>query len=226
MGRARKIDDDVEEDDDRLPPRRGRPAPEVFGPPKPEAHQREAYARRLQSILDTLEISDLGRDERMYLQRTLWRPDRLRQFDPKRFAVASGEDQVVLLLRSIAETANGIAALKLPIITALSSCLHDVWTGRGLEFLEAMDKVPLLEIQTTLRELGLEDRLENAIRWRLTQILGPPVAAQPKPPKPAREPIKTPPPGVTNAGWEAALAIHKANRLRRAKSRPAARMAA
>jgi hypothetical protein len=146
MGRARKIDDDVEEDDDRLPPRRGRrPAPEVFGPPKPEARQREAHARRLQSILDTLEIWDLGRDERMYLQRMLWRPDRLRQFDPKRFAAASGENQVVLLLRSIAETANGIAALKLPIITALSSCLHDVCTGRGLDFLESMDKVPLLE---------------------------------------------------------------------------------
>jgi hypothetical protein len=55
--------------------------------------------------------------------------------------------------------------------------------------------------------------------------MGQPVAAQ-EAAEACTGPVKTPPPSVTKAGWEAALAVHKANRLRRAKSRTAARMAA
>jgi hypothetical protein len=41
-----------------------------------------------------------------------------------------------MLLRSIFETTNGIAALTLPVLKGVSSCLHyDAWKNRGLEFL-------------------------------------------------------------------------------------------
>ena len=212
MARKRRDDDDEVNDD--IPARVGRPrSPEEFGPPKPEPHQREEYVARLQSILDALEIPDLGREELAYLQRLLCRTDRLRKFDPKRFP-RRGEDQVIMLLRSIAETANGPKALTLPLIKGVSSCLHDAWTNRGLEWLEAMDQVPLLEIHATLQGLGLAEHLDEAVRWRLTQILGSPFAPPTK--KPARKMVK--PPTVSQPVWDEVIAMQKADRRRRAKS--------
>lgn len=114
MGRKKIVAND-EDDDDDMPVARGRPrTQEMFGPPKPEPHQRTQFVTRLQSIQNALELPDLGRDERMYLQRVLWRADLLRSIDPKRFT-DRGEDRVILLLRSIAETTNGTEALTLPI---------------------------------------------------------------------------------------------------------------
>jgi len=176
----RSIDDDDDDDDD-VPARAGRPrTPETFGPPAAEQHERQEYAARLQLVLEALEIPDLGRSERMFLQRKIWRADQLRKYDPKRFTTR-GEDQVVILLRSIAETTNGLTALKLSIMQALSSCLHEAWTSQGLKYLDAMDAVKLVEIETNLRSYGLEDHLGAAIQWRLTEILGRPTAAKPVP---------------------------------------------
>lgn len=220
MGKRKIVDDD---DDDRAVPR-GRPrAPEEFGPPKPEPHQRKEFVTRLQSILDALEIPDLGRDERIYLQRILWRADLLCSFDPGRFSIR-GVDRVILLLRSIAETTNGPEALTLPIMRAVSFCLHDGWTNRGLAWLEALDRVPLLEILRTLNDLGLQDHLEDALRWRLTQILGSPFAPQPVKLK-KRAPKMVKPPTVSQATWDEVMEMKKADRRRREKIR-AQRMAA
>lgn len=217
MGKARKVAID---DDDDLPSRVGRPRAAVeFGPPRAEPHEREAYATRLQSILDALDIAELGRDERMYLQRILHRADRLRQFDPKRFN-ARGDERVILLLRSIAETTNGTAALTLPVIRAVDLCLHEAWTIRGLELLEAMDRVPLLEIRAALKGFGLQDHLDKAIEQKLTDILGPPIAPQPqtKPKKPARKTMVMPQ-DVSQSAWEDALALYKARRRRQWRSK-------
>jgi hypothetical protein len=220
MARPRRIGDD---DDDEVP-RRGRPrGPEEFGPPKPDPHQRNEYAKRLQSLLDALDIPELGLDERMYLQRILWRADRLHSFDPARFP-ARGANHVVFLLRSIAETTNGVAALKLPILMAVSACLDDAWTSQGLQFLEAMDQVPLLEMQAALRSFGLEEHLDRAVRWKLTEILGPPIVPQ-QPTKPAPRMMKKPP-TVSRATWDEVMAMRKDDRGRREKSRRAARMPA
>jgi hypothetical protein len=219
MGRARKIDDD--DDDDGIPVCGRHRAPEQFGPPKPEPHQVEAYFKRLQNILDALEIADIGWDKRMYLQRMLWRPDRLHADNPKRFPPGR-DDMVILLLRAIAETTNGTAALTLPVMSAVSNCMHDRWTDRGLVWLEAMDAVPLLEILQTLRHLGLQDRLEDAIRFKLTQILGSPFAPPAK--KAARKMAK--PPTVSQRTWDEMLALRKADRQRQAKKRRAAKLAA
>ncbi len=159
----------------------------------------------------------------MYLQRVLWRSDRLRKYDPKRFTVR-GEDQAVLLLRSNAETTNGIAALRLPIMMAVSACLRDAWTGRGLEFLEDMDKVPLLEIQATLQGFGLEEQLDHAINWKLTEILGPPIVPQ-QPTKPGPRLMKKPP-TVSQRTWDEVCTMRKDDRTRREKKRKAAKLAA
>jgi hypothetical protein len=114
----------------------------------------------------------------------LWRTDRLHDIDPHRFKTR-GEDQVIMLLRSIFETTNGIAALTLPVMNGVSSVLHyDAWKNRGLELLEAMDRVPLFEIHATLQGLGLAEQLDKAIRYRLTQILGSPFAPPASPRNP------------------------------------------
>jgi hypothetical protein len=168
------------------------------------------------------EISELGRDERMYCQRILWRADWLRSLDPKRFP-AGGGDRVIILLRSIFETANGADALTLPILKAVSGCMYDGWTDRGLAWLEAMDRVPLLEIQTTLQGLGLDETLDKAIRFRLTQILGSPFAPSAKPKKPAG---KVKPLRVSQATWDGMLQLRKADRRRSELKRKAARIAA
>lgn len=215
MGEKKVVDDD--DDDDDMPARVGRPrAPEENGPPRPEPHQQRAYVARLQAILEALEIPDLGREERFYLQRILWRNDQLHRCDPRRFP-ARGEDQVVMLLRSIAETANGAEALTLPILKAVSGCMFDRWTDRGLVWLEAMDTVPLLGILRTLRDLGLQDRLEEALRWRLRQILGSPFAPPAKPKKPTRKIVK--PTSVSQSTWDEVIAMQKVDRRRRAKVR-------
>jgi hypothetical protein len=106
-------------------------------------------------------------------------------------------------LRSIAETTNGTEALTLLIMKVVSSCLHhDAWSNRGLALLEAMDRVPLLEVLRTLSDFGLQDRLEDALRWRLTQILGSPFAPQPaKLKKPARKMVKPPTEGHVGRGY-------------------------
>ena len=67
---------------------------------------------------------------------------------------------------------NIMAALTLPIIRAVKSCLHDAWTSRGLAGLETMDRVPLLEIQATLQGFGLEEQLGKAIARKLAENSG------------------------------------------------------
>ena len=130
-----------------------------------------------------------------------------------------------MLLRSIFETTNGIAALTLPVMNGVSSVLHyDAWKNRGLELLEAMDRVPLFEIHATLQGLGLAEQLDKAIRYRLTQILGSPFAPPAKPKKPARKMEK--PPIVSQSTWDEMLALRTADRRRREKIRRAARIVA
>jgi hypothetical protein len=174
----------------------------------------------LQVVLDALEIRDLGGDERMHLQRRIWRTDKLRDFYPDRFS-ARGEDDVVLTLRSIAETTNGCEALTLPIIRGVSSCTHEAWVNSGAWF-EALDEVPLLETLKVLRIFGIEDQLERVLRGKLEEILGPPVASAPKKKPPAKM-VK--PETVTAETWADVMAMHKEAK-RRTQLRRKARMAA
>ena len=81
--------------------------------------------------------------------------------------------------------------------------------------LEAMDRVPLLEIQASPKGFGLEEHLSTAIRFKLSQIVGSPFAPPPK--KPVRKMIK--PAEVSQRTGDEMIALRKADRLRAARRR-------
>lgn len=91
----------------------------IWSPPR----QRQEHAGRLDAILAAIEIGDVTKDVRGYLQKILQRADVLRSFDPKRFP-DNGEGRVTLLLRLVFESSNGAAALTLPILEAVSACIR------------------------------------------------------------------------------------------------------
>jgi hypothetical protein len=45
--------------------------------------------------------------------------------------------------------------------------------AKGVRWIEAFDQIPLLQILRTVRDLGLEEQYDTALRHRLTQSLGP-----------------------------------------------------
>jgi len=219
MARAKRNDDD----DDDFVPTVGRPrSPEQFGPPRPQSHEREEYFKRLASILYAVEIHDVPRDVRLWLQFLLCRCDRLRAIDAERFT-AKGEEQVTLLLRTVFESTNGAAALTLPILRAVNVCTLPQWVDRGLEWIEAFDVIDLVQLHATLSELGLEDQLDRVLRRKLERILGAPKA----PAVPKKPPTRTMarPPNVSAETWAEVMEMHKAAK-RETQLRRKARMAA
>src|ERR1700686_4807523 len=121
-------------------------------PPKPpeltiaEPYERQEFADRLQAIVDALEIGDLPKDVRLFLQKKLRRCDILRSVDARRFP-AKGEEQVTVLLRTVFESAgNGAAALTVPVLRAVSNCMEPMWVERGLAWIEFFDSVGLVEL--------------------------------------------------------------------------------
>jgi hypothetical protein len=190
---------DEDEDDDLDIPRVGRPRnPETFGPAKPRKHESEEYWRRMQGILHAVEVDDIARDVRIYMQGVLRRCDILRKADAKRFRV-KGEERVILLLRTIVESANGPQALTLPIVVAVDAFMKTPWADLGLRWLEALDQVDLLATHKTLADLGLEDQFERVLRRKLEAILGPPVVPKPMPRKSAKKLSR--PANVSEQAW-------------------------
>jgi hypothetical protein len=147
----------------------GRP-PKPWEPASPDPWTRQEYVDRLRTILDALEIGDLAQDSRLYLQRMLRRYDVLRAFDGQRFT-AAGEQEATLLLRLVAESTNGPAALTAPILRAMDGC-HKPWVERTSELFEAFDATDLVKLHDDLVGLGLEDQLERTLRRKLEGILG------------------------------------------------------
>ena len=184
----------------------GRP-PKPEEPKGPELYERREYRDRLQVIVDALEIDKLSKDVRLYLQMLLRRYDLLRSTDAKRFS-AKGEEEVTILLRVVFESTNGQAALRLPILRAVKTCLHPVFVGKGLLLLEAFDQIDLVGLHATLIDLGLADQLDRALRHKLVQILGPPIV--PEAPKKTLARSKTARPAwASEASWNDVLALRK-----------------
>lgn len=79
----------------------------------------------------------------------------------------------------------------------MSGALRPGWTSRGLELIEAFDKIPLMSLLATLRDLfGFKDaghHLEAVIRRKLFAILQP-VEAKPRKVKPEPKPVEPKPP--------------------------------
>jgi hypothetical protein len=219
MAKAKPVDDDADDDDLADAPRRvGRPPkPEQFGPRTPEPHERPEYARRLQVILDAVEVPELDRDVRLFLQRIIRRCDVLRNLDAKRFT-AKGEETVTILLRAVFESANGAPALILPILRAALGCMHPVWIAKGLRLLEAYDRIDLIALHSTLSDLGLEDQLERALHRKLESILGRPELPQ-VPTKPPARPKLARPAGVSEETWADIVALRKKPKMRSGRPR-------
>jgi len=192
----------------------GRP-PNPPAPTVPEPYDRPEYAERLQAIVDALEIGDLAKDVKLYCQKILRRCDLLRATDVKRFP-AKGEEQVTLLLRVVFESTNGAAALRLPILRAVNTCLHPVFVARGLALLEAFDQIDLVGLHATVTDLGLADQMDRALRHKLVQILGPPVmTVLPKKPSARRSTVR--PKDVTQKSWDDVMVLRKLKPKRQAR---------
>jgi hypothetical protein len=152
-------------------------------PQGPEPNERPEYVARLQTILDALEIGDLTKEVRLYLQKTLRRCDLVRSISLA--PAPKGEERITVLLRTVYESSNGHAALTLPILDAVSNCTHQIWVDKGLAWIEAFDRIDLVGLHATLTELGLADQLGRALHVKLEGIIGPPTV------EPAAKPVKT-----------------------------------
>jgi hypothetical protein len=190
----------------------GRPKLPELTITEPLQHERQEFVDRLQAIIDALEIGDLPKDVRLFLQKKLRRHDFLRSVDAKRFH-AKGEEEVTLLLRTVFESSNGPAALTSPILQAVSSCMEPRWVDQALAWIEFFDSVGLVGLLEQIRALDfcdegdLETHLREAIRRRLVRRFGAPKIAAPK--KPAARPKMSRPPGVSERSWNEVIALRK-----------------
>jgi hypothetical protein len=167
---------------------------------KPEPWESAAVTKQLQEILDDLEIQSLDSEARDVFQRILHRQryfqglKYLNNFTP--FG-GDAKGHIIFVIRCITESNGNEGALIGPIVRAVSSCLTPALTDRGLELIEAFDKIAVLEVLATMRSLdifsetSLAHYLSLAIRNKLRAILEPalpatkPMAAKPAP-KPPR----------------------------------------
>ena len=79
-----------------------------------------------------------------------------------------GEERVIPLLPTIAESTNGPSALTLPILRAVADCMKPAWVEKGLALIEAYDAIDLVALRSTLVDLGLEDQLGRVLHRQLT----------------------------------------------------------
>jgi hypothetical protein len=158
-------------------PRNPPPTPDV------EPWDRPAVTKQIDAILASVEAPPVDADVRRLLARQYWRRE-------KYFGGDKGE--TTLLLRTIIESTNGPEALVEPIVSAVSLCMRPEWTKKGLAWIEAFDRIPLVSLLQTMRDLfGEKDarqHLETVIRRKLYAILQ---AATAKPAK-AKLPPKPP----------------------------------
>jgi hypothetical protein len=164
--------------------RKGRP-PRAVLPPRPALWESDAVAKQLQDILDALEVPPIDAETRGVFQRTLHR---------QKYFGGDARGQVIFIIRCILESSGNEQALIGPVVRAVSICLTPELTNRGLELIEAFDRISLLGVLETMRGLDLfsEKSIGHyysiAIRNKLAAILEPvvpmpaPLQAKRKPP--------------------------------------------
>jgi hypothetical protein len=192
VGRPRRV---VDDDDDDLPP----PPGDVEPPP---AWDCPAIAKQVQAVLDAVEAPLIDKETRLTLQRYLYRRNRYgAMFRDDDFGT-DGRGYITLLLRTILESEGNQDALIEPIVSAVASSMRATWIRRGIEWIAAFDRIPLLDILNKLRELDLfpENELQHhyaiGIERRLWRIFGPDVV--PEPVKVKRRPLKVKPSATTS----------------------------
>jgi hypothetical protein len=193
VGRPRVVHDD--DDDDDLPP------PPPGSVEKPAAWDCEAIAKKVQAVLDAVEAPPIDKETRLTLQRYLYRRNRYgAAFHGDDFG-SDGRGFITLLLRTILESEGNGDALIEPVVSAVASSMRTIWIRRGIEWIAAFDRIPLVDILNRLRELDLfpENELQHhyaiGIERRLWRIFGPdvvPAAPKPKKPRAVKQPLKKP----------------------------------
>ncbi|KGT73759.1 hypothetical protein MA20_41880 [Bradyrhizobium japonicum] len=141
---------------------------------------REPWPRKLQPILDGLEIDALDEGARLYLQRQLYIGS---LFDQDRTG------HVVMTLRCITESEGNEGALSEMNLRAVSSAIGP-FEDRGLGLIEAFDQIPLLSVFEQMRALEYfyvseaQGALERILKHKLRRILPSP------PPPPSKEELR------------------------------------
>jgi hypothetical protein len=119
--------------------------------------------------------------------------------------------QVIIIIRCITQSTGNEGALIGPIVCAVSSCVTPELTDRGLELIEAFDRIPLLATLETMRSLDLFSEnsighyLGLSLRNKLAAILKPADVVEVRKPR---------------------AAVKKSRRPKRPGDQPAPRMAA
>jgi hypothetical protein len=186
--RRPRLDDDL---DDLPPP--------VGTVEKPAAWDCPAIAKQVQGVLDAVEAPQIDRDTRLALQRYLYRRNKYGEMFHDNDFGSDGSGYITLLCRTILESEGNQNALIEPIVSAVAASMRSIWIRRGIEWIAAFDKIPLVDILNKLRELNLFTEKEIAhhyeigIERRLWRIFGPdvvpelPKAKAPKPPRAVKQ---------------------------------------
>jgi hypothetical protein len=156
---------------------------------RPMPWESSAVATQLQEILTALEVPSIDAETRGVFQRILYR---------QKYFGGDARGKVILTIRCILESSGNEGALIGPIVSAVSSCVTPELTNRGLQLIEAFDRIPLVSILETMRSLdvfganSLGHYYSIAIRNKLAAIMQPTdrpaskpvrVKRQPKPPR-------------------------------------------
>jgi hypothetical protein len=221
--RRPRLDDDDDDDDDMPPP--------VGSVEPPPAWDCKPIAKQVQAVLDAVEAPPIDKDTRLTLQRYLYRRNRCGAMfrDDDDFGT-DGRGYITLLLRTILESEGNQNALIEPVVSAVASSMRTIWIRKGVEWIAAFDRIPLVDILTKLRELDLfpENELQHhyaiGIERRLWRIFGPDVV--PKPAELRPRPKLTRPSGISEQSWADVLALRKKPKPASGRRRPARRLAA
>ena len=150
----------------------GRPPHPSVSPP-PALWESPAFARQLDDILSALEVPPIDSETRGIFQRMLYR---------QKYFGGDARGRVIFIIRCILESSGNEGALIGPIVSAVSSCVTPELTNRGLQLIEAFDRIPLVAILQTMRGLDLfsEKSIGHyfpiAIRNKVWAILEPSVS--------------------------------------------------
>lgn len=96
-------------------------------------------------ILAALEV-DVGDATRRELEKI---------FQRREYFHGDGRGHLTLLIRTITESEGNEGALIATIVTAVNSAMRPQWTEKGLEWVAAFDRIPLLSILDNMRSLEL-----------------------------------------------------------------------
>jgi hypothetical protein len=132
------------------------PTVNTLVPRQPDSWESAAIAAQLQEILDALEVPPIDSETRGIFQRILYR---------QKYFGGDARGQVVITLRCIMESSGNESALIGPTVRAVSHCMTPELINRGLQLIEAFDRIPLVSVLETMRAASMSSA---RTRWATT----------------------------------------------------------